>query len=128
MDPRAGLDPRKSRPHRDSIPDMITIDLRYSHRNSCIYEEEGRLTIISYGVSWIPNINCEKELQRVILSSFFSLTLQPPTSFSLLSDSLSSCSFLILLSPPFYLHTFFNICDPSLPWSSFNSRTFRFPL
>jgi hypothetical protein len=59
-----------------------------------------------------------------------SLALQTPMGFSLLSDYLPFCSFLTLLSPPFYsyyLRIFFNIYGPSLPWSSSNSRTYSLP-
>jgi len=59
------------------------------------------------------------------------LALQPTMCFSLLSDSLPFCSFFTLLSPPsysHYLHIFFNIYNPPLPWSPSNSRTYRFPL
>jgi len=59
------------------------------------------------------------------------LALQPTLGFSLLSDSLPFCSFFTLLSPQSYSHylrIFFVICNPSLPWSPSNSRTYRFPL
>ena len=59
------------------------------------------------------------------------LTLQPTIRFGLLSDSLPFCSLFTLLSPPsysHYLHIFFDICNPSLPWSPSNSCTYRFPL
>jgi hypothetical protein len=29
---------------------------------------------------------------------------------------------------PHYLHIFFDIYNPSIPWSTSNSRTYRFPL
>ena len=67
----------------------------------------------------------------IVTLLLLSLALQPRMGFSLLSDSLPFCSFLILLSPPFYsyyLNIFFDIYDPSLPWSSSNSCTYRFPL
>jgi len=57
------------------------------------------------------------------------LALQPTRGFSLLSRSLPFYSFVTLLSPPSYsnyLHIFFNVYNPSLPWSSSNSRTYRF--
>ena len=59
--------------------------------------------------------------------SFLLLALQPTVSFSLLSDSLLFCSLFALLSLPsysHYLHNFFNVYNPSLPWSSSNSRTY----
>jgi hypothetical protein len=62
---------------------------------------------------------------------FLLLALQPTVGFSLLSDSLPSCSFFTLHSPTSYSHyllIFFNVHDPSLPWSSSDSRTYRFPL
>jgi len=59
------------------------------------------------------------------------LALQPTVGFSLLSDSIPFCCFFTLLSPLSYshcLHAFFNVCNPSLPWSPSSSRTYRFPL
>jgi len=49
--------------------------------------------------------------------------------FSLLSDSHPFCSFFTLVSTPsysHYLHIFFDIYNPSLPWTPSNSRTCRF--
>ena len=59
------------------------------------------------------------------------LALQPTVDFSLLSDSLPFCSFFTILPPPsfsHYLHIFFDVCNPYLPWSPSSSRTYRFPL
>ena len=59
------------------------------------------------------------------------LALQPTMDFSLLSDSLPFCSFFTFLSPPsysHYLHIFFDIYNPSLPWSPSNSLTYMFPI
>ena len=42
-------------------------------------------------------------------------------------SALSSHCFLHRLIPH-YLHIFFDIYNPSLPWSPSNSRTYRFPL
>jgi hypothetical protein len=47
--------------------------------------------------------------------------------FSLLSNSLPFRPFLTQLSPSSYshnLHIFFNILNPSFPWSSYNSSTY----
>ena len=59
------------------------------------------------------------------------MSLQIPMSFNLLSDTLPFCSLLTLLYPNFYsyyLHLFINIYGSSLPWSSSNSRTYRYPI
>jgi hypothetical protein len=59
------------------------------------------------------------------------LVLQPAVGFSLLSDSIPFCCLFTLLSPPsysHYLHIFFDVCNPSLPWSPSSSHTYRFPL
>jgi len=67
----------------------------------------------------------------ILLLRLLLLALQPTVGFSLLSDSLPFCSFFTLLPPPSYshcLHIFFNVFNPSLPWSSSNSRTYRSPL
>jgi hypothetical protein len=48
-------------------------------------------------------------------------------SFRLLSNSLPFLPFLTQFSPPsysHYLYIFFNILNPSLPWSSCNSSTY----
>jgi hypothetical protein len=37
--------------------------------SNCVYlqkKKQGKLTVILYGVSSKPNINCEKEVQRII--------------------------------------------------------------
>jgi hypothetical protein len=59
------------------------------------------------------------------------LTSQTIMGFSFLSNSLPFCSFFTLLSPQsysHYLHIFFDVCNPSLPWSLPSFRTYRFPL
>jgi len=59
------------------------------------------------------------------------LALQPTVGFSLLSDSLPFRPFLTQLSPPsysHYLYIFFDVLNPSFPWSSFVSPTCWFPL
>ena len=48
-------------------------------------------------------------------------------SVILFHSALSSHCFLHCLNPN-YLHIFFNVYNPSLLWSSSNSRTYRFPL
>ena len=56
------------------------------------------------------------------------LALQPTVGFSLLSGFLPFFSFFTLLSPPSYSHylqIFFIACNPSVPWSPSNSRTYR---
>ena len=59
------------------------------------------------------------------------LALQPTVGFSLLSDFLPFRPFLTQLSPPsysHYLYIFFNVLNPSYPWSSSVSPTCWFPL
>ena len=59
------------------------------------------------------------------------LALQPTVGFSLLSNSLPFLPFLTQFSPPsysHYLYIFFNVLDPSFPWSSSDPPTYRFPL
>ena len=59
------------------------------------------------------------------------LALQPTVGFSLLSDFLPFCPFLTQLSPPsysHYLYIFFDVLNPSFPWSSSVSPTCWFPL
>jgi hypothetical protein len=77
--------------------------------------------------TWVPKASTLPLDHR----SLSLLALKPTMGFSLLSDFLPFCSFFTLLSsPPYshYLHIFFDILNPSFPWSPSNSRTYRFPL
>ena len=74
--------------------------------------------------------DCLRFLEQILLLLLL-LALQPTVGFSLLSDSLPFSPFFTLLSPSsysHYLHIFFDIYNPSLPWSTSNSRNYRFPL
>ena len=59
------------------------------------------------------------------------LALQPTVGFSLLSDFLTFRPFLTQLSPSsysHYLYIFFNILNPSFPWSSSDSPAYWFSI
>ena len=59
------------------------------------------------------------------------LALQPTVGINLLSNFLPFCPFLTQLSPPsypHYLYIFFDVLNPSFPWSSSVSPTYWFPL
>ena len=59
------------------------------------------------------------------------LASQPIVGFSLISAFLPFCPFLTQLSPPsysHYLYIFFDVLNPSFPWSSSVSPTCWFPL
>jgi len=78
---------------------------------------------------WLSGMPCIPDSHPHLL--LLLLALQPTVGFILLSDFLPFCPFFTLLSPPSYSHylqIFFNACNPSLPWSSSSSRTYRFPL
>ena len=67
---------------------------------------------------------------NTILLLLLVLALQPTLGFSLLSDSLPFRRFLTPLSPLSYSHLlyiFFNVLNPSFPWSS-SDYAYRFPL
>jgi len=69
-------------------------------------------------------------IMQVILATLLLLlllALQPTVGFSLFSDFLPFRPFLIQLSPPsysHYLYIFFDVINPSFPWSSFVSPTY----
>ena len=69
---------------------------------------------------------------RILLSLLLLLlALQPSVCFGLLSDFLPFRPFLTQLSPPsysHYLYIFFDVLNPSFPWSSSFSPTCWFPL
>ena len=59
------------------------------------------------------------------------LALQPTVGFSLLSDFLPFRPFLTQLSPPsysHYLYIFFDVLNPSFPWSSSVTPTYCFAI
>ena len=85
--------------------------------------------LCSYNLKYLVYLRMSTSWNLLLL--LLLLALQPTVGFSLLSDSLPFCSFFTLLSPPSYSHylqIFFNVCNPSLPWSPSSCRTYRFPL
>ena len=68
----------------------------------------------------------EHKITTVVLLLLLVLALQPTVGFSLLSDSLPFRPFLTQFSPPsysHYLYIFFDVLNPSFPWSSSVSPT-----
>jgi len=68
---------------------------------------------------------------HLLLLLLLLLPLQPTVGFNLLSDFLPFRPFLTQLSPPSYSHymyIFFDVLNPSFPWSSSVSPTSWFPL
>ena len=91
----------------------------------------------SWGVWWRNRVDTYSVQQWNFVSSqwiyflHLLLALQPTVGFSLLSDFLPLCPFLTQLSPPsfsHYLYIFFDVLNPSFPWSSSVSPTYWFPL
>jgi len=63
------------------------------------------------------------EVKKLQADLLLLLALQPTVGFSLLIDFLPFRHFLTQFSPPSYsqhLYIFFDVLDPSFPWSSFS--------
>ena len=74
---------------------------------------------------------CPKVVKHPVYYLLLLLALQPTVGFSLLSDFLPFRPFLTQLPRPsysHYLYIFFDVLNPSFPWSSSVSSTCWFPL
>ena len=75
-------------------------------------------------------VSCQKKFAKLVQLHLL-LALQPTVGFSLLSDFLPFHPFLTQLSLPsnfHYLYIYFDVLNPSFPWSSSVSPTYLFPL